>query len=241
MVEHMKMLCGDIMLALQVRPCPSAPLLARATRRWLPAMPPLSCAACCRREGLVEACTATPCLSAHLGIPALPHLQGAASPHMLAVMGQSADALFVTVNQQLLRIFVDAERQAAASEQAPPSRGAKYALNIMLQVRHALQGGGLGVPGACYSMGCDCRCGHVAVTCGLCENMMGACPLRATTSMLHHLPTLFPLQGMNVPSIAMGITQVIARAALLRPMKGQPLLANAAARCHAARCIRCAC
>lgn len=53
---------------------------------------------------------------------------------MLAVMGQSADALFVTVNQQLLRIFADAERQAAASEQAPPSRGAKYALNIMLQV-----------------------------------------------------------------------------------------------------------
>lgn len=74
-VEHMKMLCGDIMLALQ----------------------------------------------------------GAASPHMLAVMGQSADALFATVNQQLLRIFADAERQAVAGGGAPPSRGAKYALNIMLQ------------------------------------------------------------------------------------------------------------
>ncbi|PRW20522.1 microtubule associated isoform A [Chlorella sorokiniana] len=74
-VEHMKMLCGDIMLALQ----------------------------------------------------------GAASPHMLAVMGQSADALFDTVNQQLQRIFADAERQAATGGGAPPSRGAKYALNIMLQ------------------------------------------------------------------------------------------------------------
>lgn len=52
---------------------------------------------------------------------------------MLAVMGQSADALFATVNQQLLRIFAEAERQAAAGGGPPPSRGAKYALNIMLQ------------------------------------------------------------------------------------------------------------
>ncbi|KAL4424717.1 hypothetical protein ABPG77_000060 [Micractinium sp. CCAP 211/92] len=74
-VEHMKLMCGDIMLALQ----------------------------------------------------------GSASPHMLAVMGQSADHLFQTVNEQLLRIFVAAEAVAAAGGGKPPSRGAKYALNIMLQ------------------------------------------------------------------------------------------------------------
>lgn len=61
-------------------------------------------------------------------------LQGSASPHMLAVMGQSADHLFQTVNEQLLRIFVAAEAVAAAGGGKPPSRGAKYALNIMLQV-----------------------------------------------------------------------------------------------------------
>lgn len=70
----------------------------------------------------------------NLRLSSLPPPQGAASPHMLAVMGQSADALFATVNQQLLRIFADAERQAVAGGGAPPSRGAKYALNIMLQV-----------------------------------------------------------------------------------------------------------
>jgi len=52
---------------------------------------------------------------------------------MLAVMGQSADTLFGTVNAQLLRIFAAAEEAAAAGGGQPPSRGAKYALNIMLQ------------------------------------------------------------------------------------------------------------
>ena len=52
---------------------------------------------------------------------------------MLAIMGQSADALFATVNAQLLRIFEEAEAAAAAGGGQPPSRGAKYALNIMLQ------------------------------------------------------------------------------------------------------------
>lgn len=61
-------------------------------------------------------------------------LQGSASPHMLAVMGQSANSLFATVNEQLLRIFAAAEAVAAAGGGQPPSRGAKYALNIMLQV-----------------------------------------------------------------------------------------------------------
>ena len=61
-----------------------------------------------------------------------PPLQNAASPHMLAVMGQSADRLFRTVNEQLLRIFAEAEAVVAAGGQ-PGSRAAKYALNIMLQ------------------------------------------------------------------------------------------------------------
>jgi hypothetical protein len=52
---------------------------------------------------------------------------------MLAVMGQSADRLFSTVNQQLLRVFAAAEASAAAGGGQPPSRGAKYALNVMLQ------------------------------------------------------------------------------------------------------------
>lgn len=60
-------------------------------------------------------------------------LQGAASPQMLAIMNQSADALFSTVNSQLQRIFDTAEARAAAGGGQPASRGAKYALNIMLQ------------------------------------------------------------------------------------------------------------
>lgn len=68
-------------------------------------------------------------------------MQGLASTHMLAIMAQSADPLFSTVNQQLLRIFSAAEAAAAADGSQPSSRGAKYALNIMLQV-------GVGVGGA---------------------------------------------------------------------------------------------
>ena len=53
---------------------------------------------------------------------------------MLAAMAQSADRLFATVNAQLLRIFEAAEAAAAGgAEGPPPSRGAKYALNAMLQ------------------------------------------------------------------------------------------------------------
>ena len=60
-------------------------------------------------------------------------LQGTATTHMLAVMGQSADQLFSTVNGQLLRIFGAAEEVAAREGGQPSSRGPKYALNIMLQ------------------------------------------------------------------------------------------------------------
>jgi hypothetical protein len=60
-------------------------------------------------------------------------LQGAATPHMLAVMAQTADQLFATVNAQLLRVFAAAEAAGAAGGGQPPSRGAKYALNVMLQ------------------------------------------------------------------------------------------------------------
>ena len=54
---------------------------------------------------------------------------------MLAIMGQSADALFSTILRQLPHIFEEAEAAAAAGGGQPPSRGAKFALNIMLQVR----------------------------------------------------------------------------------------------------------
>jgi hypothetical protein len=52
---------------------------------------------------------------------------------MLAVMGQSADQLFSTVNGQVLRIFAASEAAAAITGGQPSSRGGKYALNIMLQ------------------------------------------------------------------------------------------------------------
>jgi hypothetical protein len=52
---------------------------------------------------------------------------------MLAVMGQSADQLFSTVNGQVLRIFAASEAAAAVTGGQPSSRGGKYALNIMLQ------------------------------------------------------------------------------------------------------------
>ncbi|KAL4854812.1 hypothetical protein ACK3TF_004509 [Chlorella vulgaris] len=60
-------------------------------------------------------------------------LQGCASPHMHAAMGQSADRLFATINNQLLRVFAAAEATAASGGGQPPCRGAKYALNVMLQ------------------------------------------------------------------------------------------------------------
>ena len=82
----------------------------------------------------LPACPLLPALPASpLPLP-FPSPQGNASPHMLAVMAQSADRLFATVNAQLLRIFEAAEAAAAGGgEGPPPSRGAKYALNVMLQ------------------------------------------------------------------------------------------------------------
>jgi hypothetical protein len=52
---------------------------------------------------------------------------------MHAAMGQSADQLFATINDQLLRVFAAAEATAASGGGQPPCRGAKYALNVMLQ------------------------------------------------------------------------------------------------------------
>lgn len=142
----MKLMCGDIMLCLQVssktRPWQwqlAGGFTVAAPAGWVaaaavdgqpqPASPgqrmgaPWPAAA---RAGLQPAACSKLCT-------AFTAAQGAATPHMLAVMGQSADRLFSTVNQQLLRVFAAAEASAAAGGGQPPSRGAKYALNVMLQ------------------------------------------------------------------------------------------------------------
>lgn len=58
---------------------------------------------------------------------------GRASDHSRAVMGASAERLFTGVNRQLNAIFAAAEQEAALTGADPSSRGAKYALNVMLQ------------------------------------------------------------------------------------------------------------
>lgn len=58
-----------------------------------------------------------------------------ASPHMLAAMAASADTIFSTMSWQLLRILAAAEVVAEAGGIQLPSCGAKYAVNVLLQVR----------------------------------------------------------------------------------------------------------
>ena len=59
-------------------------------------------------------------------------VEGRASRRMRALMGASAERLFAAVNQRLGDVFAAAAAEAEEGRQ-PPSRAAKYALNVMLQ------------------------------------------------------------------------------------------------------------
>lgn len=228
------MLCGDIMLALQVRPWPSAPsiLSCQVLFAWHASA---VLHACCMRQSLPVHChllarkimleppvsllspPAGRRLAAHAGCDgpvrgrSVCRHQPAAAAHLC---GCGAAGGGERAGAALAGRQVRAQHHAAGA--ARLARGWAWCAWGMLQ--H-----GVRLPLWLLLVACV---------------SMSACPQHAITFLPHPLhPFSFSLQGMNVPSIAMGITQVIARAALLRPMQCQLLGANAAARCYAARCF----